>query len=371
MVVYLVNLFIVFFFLLLSRAKRTKNNIVKRNGCILISFLSIVLVAGLRYDVGTDFLMYNGFFRIIDSISLFSLDLEFMFVLFCKIASLITKNSVLLFIGIAVWTYYFIYKVAIKNIKFYELSIFLFIAFGFYSSSLNIVRQWMAIPFLMMALEMLSQNNKKKFVLFITLACLCHYTCIIIVPIIILSCLIKNDKQRLIIIIVSIFMYLFSDNIASIILQVLKFFNFGEKYYKYLLHYDNIDTNIFVMPMFSLVTYLGYLVYVKPKLDLLQSEKDKRFIKYIVNFVVLGFSTALLGTKLMYFERIQFYFLISLIFLIPIIVDNTKKNTKKLLYIFCIFMGGLFYVYSLIQNGGDPLPYQTFLTNLKIVISIF
>ena len=73
----------------------------------------MVLVAAFRYDVGTDFLMYENFFRNAESLPWFSLNLEFIFILICKFAYFLTQDSVLFFFIIAIWIYYFVFNICL------------------------------------------------------------------------------------------------------------------------------------------------------------------------------------------------------------------------------------------------------------------
>lgn len=354
MEIYLINLFFVYVFLFLSTLKCSK---VQKYSLIFISFLSMVFIAGIRYDVGSDFLMYESFFLKIKKYTLVRTDLEFMFILICKIIRLFSSNSAILFTVIAVFIYYYIYNVSIKNVKKYELAIFLFVAFGFFTNSLNLLRQWMAIPLIFKAFDCFSENKKNKGYIYIALAVLCHYTCAFCIPIFIFIYKLKSERIRNAIIIAAMLLYAFTGVVNNVIYLLFSNLGIGQKYLKYLVGYKTINTSIFVMPMFTLVTYLGYYFFLKNKKYV--DDKARKFNEYMVNFTVIGFFVALLGTKLFFLSRIQFYFCLSIIFLIPNIISNIKGDMKKLLYAFCLVMGIVFYIYSLNGNGGKPLPYQT------------
>lgn len=353
MEVYLFSLYFIFVFLFLSNLKTEKIN---KIFLITMSFLIMVTVSGIRYNVGTDFSMYEVFFFRIKRMSLFRRDLEFLFILFAKIAYFFSNNSATMFTLIASYIYFFLYNISIKRVKYYELAIFLFITFGFYTSSLNILRQWMAIPLIIKAFDMFADNKNYKGIICIILAMLSHYTVIYTIPVLLAIYLIKSDKIRIVLIITAIIMYLSTDFITNLIVQILEILGFGEIYIKYL-SFNKISTSVFVMPMFTLVTYIGYYMFLKK--DKFSNISDKRFTTYLVNFVVVGFMTSLLGCKLMFFERIQFYFVVAIIFLIPQIIAKVHPNTRKVIYAFCLIMGTVFYIYSLNNNGGDPLPFQT------------
>ena len=351
MFVYLFNLIIVYFFLLLSR--KTDNK-VKKSGFILLSLLSLTTVAGIRYRVGTDFMMYDGFFFDINNFKVFGENIEPMFILFAKISHFfITESSVLMFFSIALFIYYYTYKSVIKNVEYYEFGIFLFIAFGFFTSSLNGIRQWMAIPLIYMLIDSLSEKKLYKSIIYTIMAYFCHKTSLILIPFVLLSFIIKKDKTRFIILVISVLLYLNYKQLNLFLYNILLHFDFMHKYLKYFTIFGDIDTNVLVMPMFSLVSYLLFYYFTKNK------EQDA-FYRSISNMLVFGFGFALLGTKVHYYERLQFYFVFALIYILPKVYSSiNNKGLKKMFIISCIFLGVLFYIYSLFKNGSNPLPYTT------------
>lgn len=355
--VYLLLITFVFIMLYLSKCMNDK---IFKYLCIVLSFIPFVLVAGLRYNVGTDFPMYNQFFYWFKESTLFSWDIEFMFVLFCKIVHLFSDKSVWLFIGIALFISYNIYDISIKNGKYYELSIFLFIAFGFYTSSLNIVRQWMGASILLGTYYYMAKNENIKVIARYIICCLCHYTSILLMP---FYFYVKNNvkqKNRIIIMIISAILYMYPEKVMNSVLQILTLIGFGEKYYKYLQGYNDFGASIFVMPMFCMIVFLMFTFLCKQEVSD-KSELDIKYDNILMNILSIAFSFSLIGTKIVIFERLQFYFLPVMILLIPRIYErlNFTVRDKKIIYSLILVFGYVFFIYSLIKNGGEPLPYQT------------
>lgn len=354
MLIYLLN--IIFVYSLLIASKRVKSKAGKKI-LIFFSFTAMVLVAGIRYNVGTDFLMYEKFFFKIHRISLFSKSFEFAFILLCKVIRLFSNNSVYLFIAIAIWIYYFIYTISIRNCRLYDLAIFLFVAFGFFTSSLNILRQWMSIVLLFKAFELFA-NNKKIGLLFIVLAILSHYTILYCIPLFLIIYFLKRNGIRITIIAIGLCMYPFITKMFTILGKIIIYLGLNQKYIKYFSGSNIINTSIFVMPLFTLITYVLYYLFLRNKIY--TDKKQENFDRFMVNFTVIGFIVSIFGTRVHLFQRLQYYFCPAIIFIIPKIVENMKKeNNRKIALIFCTIMGMVFYIYSLKQNGGEPLPYQT------------
>lgn len=355
MVVYITAFIICNFFLFISNyCKKGKENI--RLIPIILSFVPLLLVATIRgKSVGTDYLMYNNFFYNSKNLRLFDKGLEFVYVLFCKIFHTFFEEPVIMFMIIYFIIYYVIYKSALKKNKYYELTIFLFMAFGFYTNTFNVLRQWMAIPLLYLGMHYICEKNYWRGILIFIIGILCHYTSVITIPIFYLCTKIKSEKTRILLIISSIIIYLNLDNFMQILYQLFVKLNFSDKYLKYFTRedYNNLNTSIFVYPMFTLLVYIAYLVLIKKKNDL--SLHDN----FLINCIIFGFATALIGTKNNMFQRIQLFFVYSMIFVIPLILEKYNSKNKTLIYFICIFMGTLLFIYSLWRNGGEVLPYVT------------
>lgn len=354
MAVYLITLFACFFLLCLSSYNKSSKSFNKI--FIGISLIILVCVAAFRGStVGTDYPMYNSFYYNSNVLPLFSSSLEFIFVFLCKFFNLFFASPWIMFGFIAFYMYYCVYKNSIKLTKYYELAIFLFLAFGFYTNSFNIVRQWMAIPLLYLGMYYINEKSYKKGVPIFIIGLLSHYTSIITIPFFFLCNRIKSNKTRILIVIISILFYLNLNSFMDFLYMLFLRLNFGPKYLKYFTNdiYNSLNTNVLVMPMFTLVTFIGYMIFSKKNIEVNKQEN------FLVNTTVFGFLTSLIGTKNVMFQRLQMYFVYSLIFVIPLIMEKIPQKIRPIVYILCILMGTLFYIYSLGKNGGEVLPYTT------------
>ena len=206
MFVYIVNLFLTFILLLITRDSSMKNQSKgKKLIMIIFSLLIITCVSGFRYNVGTDFKMYESFFYMIERFPLFGGNIETMFILFGKIAHfIIPSSSTLMFFLISLWIYSIIYYLAVKNTEYYDLAIYLFITFGFFTSSMNGLRQWMAIPAIYLMIQSLSKKKLFKSLIYFLVAFLCHKSAVLLLPFLVGCYFIKKEKTRFFIIILSL-----------------------------------------------------------------------------------------------------------------------------------------------------------------------
>lgn len=368
MIVYLLNITFVFSILLISRIYRDKckmnlTKCVKENFdnklnlfCVILivySFVSMVLVAGLRYEVGTDYLNYKDMFYILQRESIFKSNIEPIFVVICKILNIVTSNYVWLFITVAVFIYYFLYKICISKTHYYEMSIFLFIAFGFYTSTFNGMRQWMACIVGLYALTSIKTHTKKKTWLLILLAILCHKTAVILIPTYFFVYKNRSDISRIIIMMMGTILYFIPDLIMKFMKFTIGTIPMFSKYNRYVENYDIHQGSAFVFPIFCLIVYVLYFLY-KKRLKHIDLNLD-----VYLNILALGYCFSTMGQKLMSFDRIQLFFVPIIIILIPQLTYCMKKRDKQFFYPVCIIMGIVFLIYSLSQNGGNPLPYRS------------
>src|SRR5690554_1708958 len=138
MAIYIFTLMVALCLLYLSRAittRRVDNTLFIKSTLhitnsssllIMLSFACMVLVSGLRYNVGTDYPEYVNLFRSISNREgFFSKNIEPVFIILVKMINLFSSNPVWMFLATSIFTLYFVYKSALKSTRMYELSIFL------------------------------------------------------------------------------------------------------------------------------------------------------------------------------------------------------------------------------------------------------
>ena len=362
MILYYIILLLSTILLYFSRIEVYENNgKTKQKILIVLALLVLVIPAGFRWNVGTDFEMYNLFFEKYKSRFVLDLQIEPMFKLFCFLPGQIFNTSLVTFILIAVYTYGLVFKFCKKNCKFYELAMFLYLCMGFYFSSLNIVRQWMAIPAMLLSYNYISEKKYYKAILFFLLSYLCHYTSILLLPIIFFLTVIKKEKTRILILLLSIFIFLFSNKIISIIQMFLLEISFLSKYAYYFSKANSMNAS-FILPAICLIIYVYYLLFYKVTIS-----KDKKIIeefdnkiKIYVNVLIFAFMFTLLGTRIDIFERMSHYFFPIVIVIIPMIIEKLKiTNNKKIIFCAVLLLGLAFFTNTMLNNGGDILPYRT------------
>ena len=168
-----------------GRKKFSFYNIKAYHLCFVLSFLVLFLVLGLRDHIGMDYESYIGIYS---NISIFGIEArdrnEIGFAIVCKLSDMLMPGAYeLMFAVIAFLTMYFTYKAIYKMSCCWYLSLAYFIFFGYFISSMNLIRQILAMTITTYACSFLFDNeNKKTFLFYVIIAGLFHKSAYIMIP---------------------------------------------------------------------------------------------------------------------------------------------------------------------------------------------
>lgn len=355
MIVYILNLFIstiLNFFARITKKKNIKASIIIGAFAILIP----ILVCGLRYNVGTDYISYQQWFSYYLSHKLSLKNDEIGFGILIKGIQLFTQNSQFLFLSVAIIINILVINFIRKHTDYFELGYFLFISLYFYYSSFNILRQWIAIAIFLYAIRYIYNKDLKKYLFCIFIACTFHKTAIITIPMYFILNMKLNKKN---IIIVSLTILMLYVGLDTILLKANSIFNINTtKYLNYFNKDDTIGANGYAYSIITMMTLL--IILFTKKQYLLKNEHGKEDIIMLV--FMLAFS--IMGINSMIFSRLQLYFLPYLAVIIPNMLKVVIENQRKFIYVIVIILGIAYMYRSLTINGGQILPYQSILTKI-------
>ncbi|MBY3623487.1 EpsG family protein [Acinetobacter sp. CUI P1] len=337
---------------------------------LFISFAQMTLITSLRsQSVGWDTYIYvNQFFVIGNStwgssgvswfepgyiflnrfILLFSDNYNWLF-FFC---------SLLIFIPIGT----FIYKYS-QNVL---LSVFVYISLDFFYSSMNIVRQWIAIAICLIVYRYIIEKKNFKalvYVLFSTI--LFHNSAVVMLLFIFFLKFIKemNVKNTLKILLSSIIVFIFFVPFLDFIINIFPVYNqYFDSYKRNMIREGNLSMSLVYGCIFLIALILRKSILNEGKVDI--REYDTMLFA-----VLMSFAINLISIKLSLINRFSYVFSIFAIVLIPNMI-STIKNKKLyasisviIILIMLTFSGiALFYA----ENGAGRsgvLPYEFFWEN--------
>ncbi|MCM1059369.1 MAG: EpsG family protein [Eubacterium sp.] len=231
-----------------------------------------------------------------------------------------------------------------------------------YNTSFNIVRQYIALSFELLAFAFLEKKDKKHFVIFLLISVLFHNSAIVAYGIYLLYCFIKTKvikpKEKglillfLIIIVIGIII-----NIEQVLNFILSLGLLDYRYYSYTSMYlrNSFDVDL-------ITTLIGLSVLILMLINKKMLSENLRYVDFYIIMLILGLVTQQASNFISYAQRISLYFYMPCFFIVlpQFAIKNVNYVRKKeLIYsiaAFSIFL--IYFVWSiLINNSNQTLPY--------------
>jgi len=247
-----------------------------------------------------------------------------------------------------------IYLHSIKEHEDYDMILFLFIVLGFYFSTFNGIRQWIAIAVFMYSFKYIKQKELLKYLICIIVASLFHITAILLLPAYFLFKLNIKDKYKIIIIGLT-FVVFKVINFNNLIALIFKKFAFSF-YVRYFVSGVDLTQSVgsFLPILLSFGMFMFYVLFEKnltPKISLEKYEYNKTLCFYIVLFAITNTVNNL-------FSRFSYYFIPFIMYLLPDFFTIFSRKYKKLMKCIVIVCGIIFMVINtFLKNSNNPLPY--------------
>ncbi|WP_424840665.1 EpsG family protein [Sphingobacterium cellulitidis] len=309
----------------------------KSKWLFLISFILLFILSAYRdFAVGTDTLNYQVQFQVVESGQ--NLKIEPLWHYLIKLIVLLNGDFRSLLIVSSLLTLLPIFFVVLKVNKLPIFSIFLYITLYYYFYSFNIVRQSIAMSWVLLALYFLADKNTIKFLLFASIAGLFHYSAFIILPaVIVLNRFFKLINPTLVI---------FSSFFIGLFLSNILLERFTSVFYS---DYTGVGELNFLGNMLYLLLLNTIFFMVSNFIK----EKDAWF-QYFYLFVIF----ANLLSRVPYGGRLVMFLGITQIIFLPFLISNNKLEPKNnsLVVLFIILYS--YINYFMLLGAGEIFPYS-------------
>lgn len=325
---------------------------------MIVPLLSLVLVSGLRYRVGTDFQTYALMYKLAGNYGsiweIFGFGAKKAavdpgFTALIWLMNFITKDPQIMYFTVAVVTCSFILKGLVEFGRPFELSVFLFLGTYHYYASFNGIRQYMVAAVLFWAVRYVISGSWKRYMSIVLLCSLFHSSALIMIPVYFLVR--KRAWSPAIFGLSALFLLMtfLYQKFISLFVVVLENSSYGH-YEKWLMTNTNgmnvVKIAVLLLPLFLAFCYRERLRKLWPDIDV------------IVNFCLLGLLFGLLATKDFIFARFNIYFGLYQMILIPYFVRIFDEKSNALIYI-AIIVCYFLYSYLLMPVDSSVLPYRT------------
>lgn len=319
-----------------------------------VTILLMIVFSGLRSNVGVDYNSYVFMFEDIacdSSISFVDYRFEPLNILIIKIISLF---------GLGVKTFFFIYAlITLVGIGFFikktsllkELSLFIFLTIGiYYLSTLNGIRQWAAVSLILVAIVKTIDKKNIEAILYVVSAILFHYSAVIILIIPFLR--FRYPVYQLVLLVILLFYF---NNLIDAFV--------GIRYSIYeIIKFENTSN------MFAFYAYVVLILY----LLLYFKYFNKKYViesgvTILLNMNICSIIILMIGGDMKIdfsiIMRVNMYFQISLIILLPLACLRIKNSYLRGGVIFSIILFSASYYFSVLYFRGENynlIPYQWF-----------
>lgn len=328
--------------------KIEKIDIKTNKNYLLFICIILTLFLGFRANhVGLDMKNYEDFFNLASNSSfsyLFkNVQFELGFKIYTKIISLFFNNySIFIFIT-SLLSMIGVYDFIKENSKNYFASIYLFITFNFYIYLFCTLRQVLAISILLLSTRFIKSKDFRKFILLVLLATLFHKTAIVF-SIVYFIPYIKLTKEKInYFCIGALILFLIKNPLIDFFTSV-----FYSQYENYM---DTSGTGY--TTLFLFFGLLIGIIYIFKNFKL--SEKNNQLF---IGMLMITIPLQILATTQGLIARLTLYFSISILILIPNVLENEKnENFKNVLYFF-YYVSLFFFYYFEILGNTMYVPYQ-------------
>ena len=237
-----------------------------------------------------------------------------------------------------------------KYSRMIELSLFVFIASGMYTVSMNGIRQSLAAAIIFAATKYILDGNFKKFLLVILLASTIHQTALIFIPIYFIVRRKAWTRDTYILLGLGVLIAAGFSEFSQLLFSAIEDTKYG--------HYSEFDeggssfTRVAVTAAPLVIAFFG-----KEKLRELWPKSD-----YIVNLATLGVVFLILATKNWIFARFNIYFGLYSLILVSWLVLLMAKKDRKFIYYGIVICYLFFFIYE--QVIGLNIVYKSDYINL-------
>lgn len=301
---------------------------------IFISMLSLVLVSGLRNNIG-DTYFYMHSYKITDfNWGMIKFEGDFGFNILQLLLQDISKDPQILVFTTALITNVLIVSTLYKYSRMIELSLFVYIASGMYTVTMNGIRQSMAAAIIFAATKYILDGEFKKFLLVILLASTIHQTALIFIPIYFIVRRKAWTRDTYILLGLGVLLAAGFSEFSKLLFSAIEDTQYG--HYSDFAEGGSSITRVAVSAIPLVIAFFG-----KEKLRESWPQSD-----YIVNLATLGLVFLILATRNWIFARFNIYFNLYSFILISWIVMLMVKKDRRFVYYGIVICYFIFFYYE-------------------------
>lgn len=313
---------------------------------ILFTSIPLILVTGLRHDMGTDYLTYKYLYQtVIKNSSFFSLlkTKEAGFAILQKIVGVISNYDIVwLMMVLAIITVVILYYAYYKNSEILWFSIFLVLTLGSYYTSFNTTRQYLSGVLFLLCVEFIYKKSLPKYIISVLLISTIHYSSLIMLPMYWLLRIQWTSRKKVVlnfVALIAIVVLLTNSAFFINIFATLLYGQYSGRDLENLLSLVNVTRPLlfFAVVLFN-VKFIDF-----------NNTKDLCWFNSCFYFLILY----IISFEFYMVYRLTYFFIpLAILGVVNVIARQNRRFNK-------IFWGGMVMVYALIANilGQFAQPY--------------
>lgn len=334
----------------------------------LVIYLILTIVSGIRLNTGSDFYNYYTYFNQITtryhSFREVLLQSQSGYFGLSYLIKQVTDYPYAIFVVIAIISYAHLFHLIRKEVKdpLGALTTYLFL--GYYAYSNNMLKQYIAMAFVMSAYLVFKKHHFLRALLYALLAVMFHYSAAIILMVMFLVHRLKPSFAKFYLAIVGGTLSALTLNILFIIFfRLIPSASGYEKYIDWR-RSGQIRLIIAVLGMAVMHTILIYVI-LKYK-ETIKQESQERYSEII--FLIVGLAINIIAVRQWIINRIAVYFYQFILLILPTLFSSVpsdkRKKLKLLLYsimfiymiFISIFLGeNEYFSYNTVFSGDEPI----------------
>ncbi len=294
---------------------------------LMLSCIELIILTGLRgYTVGADtktyidaLTHYTGisFTEVFTAKLVWPFDFEIGYFFFTKLCGFLHISPTLFLIIIACIIYIPVFKYICRESAHPYISVLVYFAFGFFSYSLGIFRQFIAIGIILSAIRYIEERRLLKYLIAVLIAMLFHTTAFIALPLYLLVRIDWRKKAIMIAILVSEIVLVI---VGRIVIEIaIKLF---PSYAGYLGGIYDVQGGSYLNLIFLNIVLFAFIFLKRSK-----PHNDAR-TALICAQLVIAILLQCCAYHMALFGRIVPYYSIALMIAIPDIIDGACEATR-------------------------------------------
>lgn len=224
----------------------------------------------------------------------------------------------------------------------------------FYASSLNVARQFLAMPFCLLSLIEFIRRNYIRSSLAMCLAFGFHHSSLLFLTILLLYYLCSRHLQfmrkrstiAMMVIMIVASMYMFNEILSSIVGIGLADIKYLERYGSGDLYGTNVPISLFSITIFNIIMFM----FVSRKI------RWRSFYVFSIYVLLISFLSCFLGLISSYAVRIGVYYMMVSIISMTFVMKKNNVLFSMIVYSFYIFY---WFMVVVVANLGQTYPYSS------------